>query len=188
MRLFFAVELIGSIKEAIGEAERRIGIRDLPWRWIPPGNVHLTLKFLGETPETDVDALSECAVQACHGLIPFSIRLGGLGGFPNLSRPRVLFFKVDEGARSLTAMAERLDEVLAQRLEIPRETRPFQAHATVARIKTGIPPRIADALQAVPPLRDASQAVKAMSLMRSDLHPQGAKYHRLKEFALAKSE
>jgi 2'-5' RNA ligase len=85
-------------------------------------------------------------------------------------------------------MAERLDELLLEHLEIPRETRPFQAHATVARIKTGIPLRIAEALQAVPPLRDASQAVKAMSLMRSDLHPQGAKYHRLKEFALAKSE
>lgn len=188
MRLFFAVELVDSIREAIGEALNRMTVRDLPWRWIPPANVHLTLKFLGETPEGDLEALGDCAAGACSGLSAFPIRLGALDGFPNLSRPRVIFFRVDDGAPGLASLAKRLDERLSERLRIERETRPFQAHATVARVKTSIPPRVAKVLQAAPPLHGASQLVERISLMRSDLHPQGAKYHRLKEFALAKSE
>ena len=187
MRLFFAVELIESIKHAMGEAMARVAIRDLPWRWVAPANVHLRLKFLGEIAEDDIEELSACAVDACRDLPPFEIRFGQLGGFPSLSRPRVLFFRVEEGVRPLGLMAERLDELLAQRLEIPRETRPFQAHATIARVKTAISPHIAEVLHTVPPLGGATQAVQTLSLMCSQLHPHGAKYHRLKEFALTKT-
>ncbi len=171
----------------MGEAMARVAIRDLPWRWIAPANVHLTLKFLGEIQQEDVEELSACAVGACRDLAPFSIHFGQLGGFPSLSRPRVHFFRVEEGARALELLAERLDELLAQRLQIPRETRPFQAHVTVARVKSVISPRIVEILHAVPPLRSTSQAVQTLSIMRSELHPQGAKYHRLKEFALSKA-
>lgn len=171
----------------MGETMARVAIRDLPWRWVAPANVHLTLKFLGEIPQEDIEELSACAVGACRDLAPFAIRFGQLGGFPSLSRPRVLFFRVEEGARTLELMSARLDDLLAERLQIPRESRPFQAHATVARVKSVISPRIVEILHAVPPLGSTTQAVQTLSLMRSELHPQGAKYHRLKEFALSKT-
>jgi len=186
MRLFFAVDFTDSVKDAIMRAIDEIPVVRPPWRWVSPSNLHMTLKFLGEMPEEKVGPLGECASAVCNTLAPFSIRLGGLGGFPSLSRPRVLFYRIEEGADPLVELARRLDEALSSRLGIRREKRPFRPHATIARVKTHVGPEIVEALMGAAPLDGVEQRVDKLYLVRSQLHPKGAKYHHLKEFALSK--
>jgi 2'-5' RNA ligase len=188
MRIFFAVDFSDSVRGAIQRAIRDFPVTRPPWRWVAASNLHMTLKFLGHTPEENIPALSECADATCEGFASFSIRLGRLGAFPSLRRPRVLFYRVEEGAESLELLARQLDESLSRRLGIPREKHPFRAHATIARIKTDLPPQIIEGLGVVPPLGDTVQTVEKLCLMKSQLHPKGAIYHCLKEFALSKGK
>ncbi|MDH3216382.1 MAG: RNA 2',3'-cyclic phosphodiesterase [Candidatus Krumholzibacteria bacterium] len=187
MRLFFAVDLSDSVRATIRQAIEDIPIASPPWRWVEPANLHITLKFLGEIPQKWIEGLADCAHLVCRSE-PFSIRLRRLGGFPSLSRPRVLFYRAEEGAKPLETLAQELDRELFERLGIAREKRPFRAHLTIARIKQNLSPQIVRLLQTVPPLGEASQRVENLVLMKSTLRPEGAVYHPLKEFALSKSK
>lgn len=182
------MEFSDSVKEAIRQAIQDIPIPNPPWRWVATSTLHMTLKFLGETPEEGVPALIRCAEAVCQTSASCSIRLGRLGGFPNLLRPRVLFYQVEDGAAPLELLALELEETLSERLKIARAKRPFRAHATIARIKTNLSVETAERLKKAPALVNASQTVQNLSLIESELHPEGARYHRVKEFALAKSK
>ncbi len=100
----------------MSDAITRARIANPPWRWVARENIHVTLKFLGDTPEEIVPELVEVVTGACAGTAPFDIVLGGLGGFPNLKRPRVLFYEVTTGARELVALAGAIDAALSEGL------------------------------------------------------------------------
>jgi 2'-5' RNA ligase len=184
MRLFFAAEFDPSLRNAVSDAIARSRIANPPWRWVVRENIHVTLKFLGDTPEETVPELVEVVTGACAGMAPFEIVLEGLGGFPNLKRPRVLFYEVTTGARELVGLAERIDTALYDELSIPKEGRPFKAHATVARIKTAISPDLAARLEKAPPVERGFQRVEKVTLMESELHREGAIYRPVKGIAL----
>lgn len=186
MRLFFAINFDDEVKKRVADAIQKIGIERPPWRWVERDNFHITLKFLGNTPEERVDGLLECAQDSVRTIAPFDMTLGRLSGFPQLGRPRVLFYEVDDGREPMERLAERLDATLEERLSIPRETRPFHAHATVARVKTRPPRALVARLEAAPAVEAASQRVSHVSLMLSTLRRQGAVYQSLKDIALPK--
>ena len=185
MRLFFAVEFDDALKDAIVNAIDGIRIANPPWRWVARSNIHITLKFLGDTEEEMVPLLVDAVSAVCRETPPFEIVLGGLGGFPNLKKPRVLFYEATRGAPELTSLAQRVDAALYGDLSIPREERPFRAHATVARIKTPIPADLAARLQKAPNVEHYTQKVEKVSLMQSELHRGGAIYGLVKGIALA---
>jgi 2'-5' RNA ligase len=99
-----------------------------------------------------------------------------------------LFYRVEDGAKKLAALARDLDNALAARLDMAHESRPFRAHVTVARIASALSPQIIDALAAAPPAVGASQRVDLVHLIRSQLSRKGPEYYHLKEFALTKSK
>ena len=185
MRLFFAVEFDDRVKDAVSKAIAGARIANPPWRWVARSNVHITLKFLGETPEENVPALVDTVTDVCREIPSFEIVLGSFGGFPNPAKPRVLFYEVTKGARELTALAERIESALHDVLSIPREDRPFRAHATVARVKNPIASDVAARLQKAPPVEGGAQRVEKVSLMKSELHRDGAIYELVKGIALA---
>lgn len=185
MRLFFAVHVSDAIKNDIADALKAFPVRNPPWRWIVPENLHVTLKFLGELDEKALPDLREIARHAAAGLKPFRVTYGPFGGFPALSRPRVIFFEATEGTKELAEIALRLESG-AEMVGVPRENRPFTAHLTLARIKEPLPAGIRDALQKVPPLpATASQMVDHFSLMQSRLSRAGAEYEEVESFDLA---
>jgi 2'-5' RNA ligase len=184
MRLFFAAEFAPPLRNAVSDAIARARIPNPPWRWVAGENIHVTLKFLGETPEEIVPELVEAVSGACSAAAPFDIVLGGLGGFPSLQRPRVLFYEVTTGARELVALAGAIDTALFEQLGITKEDRPFKAHATVARVKSAIAPDFAARLAKAPPVERGSQKIEKVTLMESELKPQGALYRAVKSIAL----
>jgi 2'-5' RNA ligase len=184
MRLFVAINFNDAVLDAIEGAVGDFPIRRPPWRWVGRASWHVTLKFIGETEPAAVDSIARVLGRVGARHAPFDIVLGGLEGFPNLHRPRVLFYEIVEGAEPMAALSEEINRALANDLGIRAETKPFRAHATIARVKTRIGRPAVDALRSVPQLDGIGQTVSGFDLMESELRPKGSKYTQLKQFAL----
>ncbi len=184
MRLFYAVKVTETITAMIADAIQAFPVRNPPWRWIPPENMHITLKFLGEVDERILPDLRRAGAEAAAAARPLRLAYGPFGAFPNLSRPRVIFFEAMEGVGELEKIAAVLERA-AVPLGIPRENRPFTAHLTLARIKEPLPRAMVEKLASVPPLPPgAVQTIERVSLMQSHLAPSGATYEEIEGFPL----
>lgn len=184
MRLFIAVNLSSDVRDLIARAIESFPVDRPPWRWVRPENWHVTIKFLGNVEERNIEAISNSleVVSARH--TAFQLALRDFGGFPNLRRPRVLFYHIDTGAESLRRLAADVDRALLDAAGIKKEEKAFRAHVTVARVKSRLAPPVIDKLGLAPSLEHAVQQVDSVDLMKSELHRDGARYERLKGFAL----
>jgi len=185
MRLFIAVAVDGDVRAEIRCAIDRFPIEPPPWRWSSPETWHLTLKFLGETSTDQLErALAALdAVRAHHAA--FDATLGRFGAFPDLRSPRVLFYRVEQGAPALAALAREIDTALEAAIGLEPESRPFHAHVTVARIQDPLPASVASRLATVPALVAPVFRVSTFTLTESRLTRTGAQYSVVKPFALS---
>jgi len=178
-RIFVAVVLAPELREAIGGVRTLLGGASERLRWVPPENLHLTLKFLGEITPAQMGRVVEATREAAQGVTPFAVTLAGLGAFPTARRPRVVWVGVHEGSERLVALAGVLDRALGRR-KFPGEARPFQAHLTVARARTGgPPPDLTQALAGAGAPRIGTQEVDALVVMESLLRPSGPIYQEV---------
>jgi len=184
VRLFVGVDLSGAVRDAVENSIAAIPIKKPPWRWTQPGSWHVTLKFIGDVDQPLVDSIAKVLTSVATGFSPFQISVTTLDGFPRVESPRVIFYKVDQGAEELGQLADAVDRALHERLSIPTESKPFRAHVTVARVKQPVDRKIGELLSGVPKLREVGQEVSSFVLMRSHLDRQGARYERVKQFAL----
>ncbi len=179
LRLFFAVDVPEDRLVALATRAEPLRQRSEGARWIPVENQHVTLKFLGSTPEGHVSALLETmrAVSARHA--PFELRLAELGTFPERGKARVLWAGFDDPS-PVRDLAVDLDAALVPLGHQP-ENRPFSAHLTLARFRIPAPVRgLVDVdLEGLDPF-----TVSEVGLWRSRLSPQGARYERLGGAAL----
>ncbi len=111
----------------------KLHLADPTLKTIEPSLMHVTLKFLGDTEESKVKAISEAMKKAIEGLAPFDIDLKGMGAFPHKDRPRVIWVGL-ENAQPLAVIARRLEELLGP-LGFEPERRGFTPHLTVARAR-----------------------------------------------------
>ncbi len=187
LRLFVAVELDEGVRRALAALQddlRRRGLADL--RWVRPEGVHLTLKFLGETPADKLPAIQGALTAAVAGIAPQRLRLGELGTFGSRHGPQVLWVDLEGDVAELARLARRVDEAL-EPLGFAREKREFAAHLTLARVRPQSAREAGRLLaEALPAVRapDGEAAVREVSLMRSTLGPGGAVYERLATFPL----
>jgi 2'-5' RNA ligase len=182
LRLFVAVLIPEDVRGRLGAAQERLRAAGAEVSWVKPDNIHLTLKFLGDT---DPGALPRIQA-ALRGVGPqgaFRLTLEGLGAFGGRA-PRVVWAGVTVGMQPLAGLAGAVDGVLG-RVGIAREKRPFAAHATLGRVRS---PRNAEALLAGIQAGRAEDfgevAVQEFALMQSRLHPQGSIYTPLDRYPL----
>jgi RNA 2',3'-cyclic 3'-phosphodiesterase len=134
-RLFVAVPLGEEARSAVVDLVERIRATEPEGRgvrWVRLEGLHVTLRFLGPTPETRVADVAAAVAQAAPASSPFSIRISGAGSFPPVGRPRTLWLDIEDGTEQLQDLAGRLDDALAG-VGWEREGRPFRAHLTLAR-------------------------------------------------------
>ncbi len=183
VRCFLAVELPGSLQDAIDaateNARRPLGPRLV--RWIPARNIHLTLKFLGDTAPTSLVQI-EAAVQAeVPQYKPFRVELRGLGAFPNVRRARVLWIGMQAPA-ALASLQHELD-VATSRLGYESEEREFSPHLTIGRVRAGVSAAdlhtIREVLEGTSIGRIGTLPVEAVHLYKSELLESGSVYSRL---------
>jgi len=154
--------------------------------WVAPGNLHLTLKFLGAVPEERIDAIVAALTRSGLDLRPFEARLHGLGAFPSATRPRIVWAGVTEGAPEMVELARRVDTALAE-LGFAREERPFSPHVTLGRVRRpGRDPVLTEALGSATAREFGRMRVPGAALMRSELGPRGARYTELASVTLGR--
>ncbi len=176
MRVFVALNLSTAEHARLSQATAGLREAGYPVRWVPPENVHLTLKFLGEVAEGRIAELSMAVDEAAAGVGAFRLAVGGLGAFPSLSRPQVIWVGVQLHA-TLEALQRSLEDALAER-GYPREERHFRPHLTIGRARKGAKPREFQGLEelvARTPYDDAFE-IRSVDVMRSRLMPSGALY------------
>lgn len=187
LRLFVAVDLPGQVREALGRFQgelKRQNLSDL--RWVRPQGIHVTLKFLGETPAGKVADIRKALADATMCRRWFRLAMGEPGTFGNRRGPRVLWLDVIGDVEPLQELQAAVEEALVG-VGFPPEDRRFSPHLTLARVRQPAPPgmaeRVDQALREVTPPR-AEFDVREVVLMRSTLQPSGAVYERLAAFPL----
>jgi 2'-5' RNA ligase len=187
IRAFVAVNLDEPLRAALAQAQARLRQVPADVSWTLPGNIHLTLKFLGEIGERGVERVGHTLEKAAASHAPFTARVGGFGVFPPKGPPRVVWAGMTEGAGALVSLQASVERALAA-LGFPREGRPFRPHVTLGRVRS---PRNAAALvEAVAALGGGdlgTVAVTHVDLMRSQLHPKGSIYTVLRSIPLGGS-
>lgn len=136
LRLFFAVPVPEAARAAVGglieTVQRDVGDGTARIRWVRIEGLHLTLRFLGPTPEALVAPLRASADEVARSVSPFEIELAGGGAFPSLARPRSLWVGVRDGADRLAGLAEALTAAAGD-CGLVLDTRPFAPHLTIGR-------------------------------------------------------
>jgi len=153
-------------------------------RWIPDGQLHFTLKFLGDVEDERVPVARETTRAAALAAGPFDLALEGLGAFPPRGPARVLWAGCGPGAAALSALAAAVEDAFVAR-GFPREERPFSPHLTLARVRDpDAGRRLARALASLPPEPFGTISVRELVLFRSELTPRGAEYFELLRVAI----
>lgn len=188
-RLFIAVELPANVLQTISQVQANLkrAIPDRAVRWTRPEGIHLTLKFLGDARTSQLDAIKEGLAQAATGYAAFELSIQGLGCFPNLIRPRVLWVGVTGDTQSLSALQVAVEENIAP-LGFPAEERGFSPHLTLGRTSQGASRDDTELIGQIVKERDVGQLVSwqvdSVSLMRSQLKSDGARYTQMAEVSL----
>lgn len=176
MRTFVAVPISGEVRDEVKRVVAALMPRTRGIRWVPPGNLHLTLKFLGDVEEARIPDLSRAIGLATAGVPPFTVRTGRLGAFPRMVNPRVLWVALEGDLASLLRLQRRVEEELVK-LGLPAEDRSFSPHLTVGRATRDTHARIEGPLEGAD--HPWEMRVDRVHLMRSILNPGGAVYSSL---------
>lgn len=134
MRVFLAVELSEELRGRLGDLARELGHSLRGARWVSPENLHLTLRFVGETDEATAARISDGLRQPLGTIQPFVLAFAGLGAFPDARRPRVLWVGVPEPPQALFAAQARVERAVRD-VGLPPEPRRYEPHLTLARFK-----------------------------------------------------
>jgi len=180
IRSFFSFDIEDEmIVRRLAEAQGMLANTGADLKLVKPQNIHLTVRFLGNISPAMVDAIYEEMKQV--SFTPFEIELRGLGAFPKLSYPRVVWAGIRKGADELTDVFEQLEPRL-RGLGFKPDTKGFSPHLTIARVRTGR--NKAQLIKLIQELEDYEfGAIKAecLRLKKSVLTPQGPIYATLKE-------
>ena len=187
MRCFIAIELPEAVKSALSGIEEELKKSKADVRWVKPDNVHLTLKFFGNIEEKKTEKIIEIMENICNQYAPFTIEIKGMGTFPNIKSPRVLWVGI-EGNDTLKTLQKEIENKM-ESIGFEREDRAFTAHLTLGRFRSSIEKE--GLLKAVK-LHEkdtfvGSINVQSLSLIRSDLHPEGARYSKIIDISLGKT-
>ncbi len=190
MRTFIAIEIPEPLKLNLDRSVARVrsDLEDGLIRWVRLESMHLTLKFLGEIEQVQVHTIQEALDEVANSFTSFSLEVAGFGCFPNISRPRVVWVGFGPTGGEL----RRLQAELASQLEkigFEPEQRGYHPHLTLGRVRKGLSRSDTELISGW--AQDAQIGsvgrfeAEAISLIKSDLQPDGAVYSSLHVAKLA---
>lgn len=183
IRAFIAIEFAAATVNRITAAIEQLKPHIVGIRWMASANYHLTLKFLGDIDESQIETIGQALADALHPFQRFTINAKGLGVFPNVKRPRVLW--VGLVGSPLTTLALAVEAALVP-LGFPREEKAFTPHLTIGRWRqTERADRVlGEALKSWTYFDLGATVVDEIILFESVLKPAGAIYNRRKVITL----
>jgi RNA 2',3'-cyclic 3'-phosphodiesterase len=186
MRLFIALEIPSPVRENLAALLKSLRAVSPQTRWVRPENLHVTLKFIGEVPETKLAAMGN-ALAGARSDQPVALTFRGLGFFPNEKHPRVFWAGI-EASPNLKTLAADIDKA-TEKLGIPPAQRPFSPHLTLARFEPpGLQEELRCAIQENAARAFGSLRAGQFHLIESQLKASGAEYTTLESFSFAAAE
>ena len=189
IRAFIAIPLPHPLLDRLSALQRQLEsqIPSRSVRWVRAEGIHLTLKFLGDTPTEKLPDIKRALTAVARHAPACTFTVGELGCFPNPRRPRVVWVGVQEPTGRLAALQDAIEEVMAP-LGYPPEGRGFTPHLTLGRVRGGARrdevSRVGDVVTGKTGEPLAEIAADHFALIRSVLKPTGAEYITLEEFPL----
>ena len=178
-RLFIAISVPEEVKlflKRLQDEMKKTGIRG---SWVSQPNMHLTLKFLGDTRPEVRDKVQERLETAVSSISPFVLHAGGVGVFPSVRKPRVLWSKAKGETQVLQTLYERLETRLTLS-GFKKEKKPFHPHFTIGRIKNRVSSQtMFEGIDRFSSYESEPFSVTGIHLFKSDLRPEGAVHTRL---------
>lgn len=185
IRTFIAIEMPEDVTAAVVEVQEGLRSYGIRLRWVKPENIHLTLKFLGDTNIDDIAKIKALTFESIASYGPLSLRVKGVGVFPGIKRPRVVWLGISGELEALFEIQKRLEMGLAG-LGFAKENRPFKGHLTLGRVKGRVDPKkLGDALIAYQGFRSEAFNVDHIVFYQSELTPTGAVYTELAKAPLS---
>lgn len=180
VRSFVAIEMPEAVRENLARLQERyrreaLGVA----RWVDPGSIHITLKFLGNVASVKIPAITQALLLVAKETRPFFLELGEAGVFPNPGNPQVIWVGLKGDLERLAELQKKVEETLCG-LGFAPEPRPFIPHLTLARLrdKGSLEERrrlskafLSGSMEPAPPFK-----IDSMVLMKSQLTPKGAIY------------
>jgi 2'-5' RNA ligase len=176
-RVFLAIELPAPVRLKLIEHIDRLRelVPDAHASWLREDNLHLTLKFLGDVPVLNLEAVAQAAQRAANAVTPFEVLVSGCGAFPPRGQPRVLWV----GIKDLTGQLASLHSALADecaKANLRREERPFHPHLTIARIRKPHHARNLAAVHQEAGFDAVTVRASELVMIRSELRSEGARH------------
>jgi 2'-5' RNA ligase len=176
IRTFVAVGLDEELRSGISAVAERVKKLAPNVKWVAPGNLHVTLKFLGNVREDRIAGIGAALDEVAREIVAFDLSVSGLGVFPNPRKPRVVWVGIEEGRDQLVALAGAVEDRLA-RAGFEKESKPFKTHITIGRVKEGRPVGdLTDGLAGIDADKIGAQRVDSVIVMESMLKPEGPEY------------
>jgi len=185
MRTFIAIELDETIRNELAQVQARLQYSGADVKWVEPGNIHLTLKFLGEVSEEKVKQASSILEAIARRFQPFEITVQGIGVFPKPDFPRVVWAGLTQGHEKTSDLAHAVEDSL-ENIGFQRESRPFSSHLTIGRVRS---PKnkavLKEKILSTKIEKHLAQTIDSLTLFRSELTSTGPIYTKIFEAKLA---
>lgn len=179
IRSFIAFDLEGGVLEHLSEAQRTLAKTGADLKLVEPKNIHITIRFLGNISLGMINKIY--SVMENVQFKSFQIEVRGVGAFPNLRFPRVIWAGIGKGYEELKNIFEQLEPQL-RKLGFKPDPKGFSPHITIARVKTGRhKSELAQVIRELADKEFGTVEAKCLRLKRSNLTPKGPIYTTLKE-------
>jgi len=185
MRTFIAIELPEEARDKLAKLQDRLRKPGADIKWVKPSNIHLTLKFLGKIDEALLPDIKSSLTNLANTHKTFNIALKGVGAFPKLEYPRVIWVSIDKGKQESASLSSDIENAMCV-LGFEKEVRPFRAHLTLGRVRTG--KNKPELIEAITKEKDFTVTDKIpankITLIESQLTSEGPIYTPLAKFPL----
>jgi RNA 2',3'-cyclic 3'-phosphodiesterase len=185
LRCFIAIEIPEPIKDEIGRVVDLLKKYDADVKWVAAANFHITLKFLGNTPESLMPGIKTALSSVAASYQPFYIKIKGTGVFPGRKNPRVCWVGI-EGSDILKKLKEDIEISMLQ-FGFQKEDKDFNPHMTIGRVRSlkGIV-NVVNELAFFQEQEFGAVDVANIKIMKSDLKPGGPEYTCLYDIPFGK--
>ncbi len=185
MRTFIAIPLPTESRVMLDKLQGTLRAAGADISWTDASSIHLTLKFLGEVDPGVIPRLADALRTAALTERTFTLLLQGLGGFPNLRNPRILWCGIQGDTARLASLQKKVEAVCADR-DVPQEARHFRAHLTLGRVRSRTNlHRLLALIEAAAPF-ESTLPVEHFNIYKSVLNPHGAVHTIVERIELGK--
>jgi 2'-5' RNA ligase len=184
IRSFLAIELPKPILRKIEEVQGDLRLTHADVRWVSPEKIHLTLKFFGNIEESRIDPIFKSIEKPIQNTLPFSLKVQGVGAFPQMKNPRVIWMGLVEERETLTSLYKQIESQL-EKIGFQPEDRSFHPHLTLGRMRSSRGK--GDLVGRIEKYKEedfGDLRVERVVLFKSDLKPSGPIYTPLGDVKL----